>query len=195
MAIIDVEDVTDYLSLSYASTAASTAAVEAIIGGLEADLQGYIRRPLVPTSFTETDPDIRVDRGTIKVRNQPVISIASFTIDGVAQVDGTNYVRERYGVSSIDFLSVPALGTLRPALSISYTAGLPGDDPASEFGAFVKAKLVQKAAAIVNKVVREDSAGTSSTSVEGTSLRWDTTETWSEQELKRFDRWKRRFVR
>lgn len=170
--------------------------LESILEGLEADLREYLGRPLVVGPFTEENP--RVDRlGQVRVRNTPLRTVTAFTIDATA-IPSDQYQIKTWGLTGIapSFLPSPLISPV-PTVSIAYTAGLRGDDPDDPdgFGQVVRTRLIRKALAVYNKVIREDQAGVDSSSIEGTTIKWATTETWSEEELARFRRWKKRTVR
>lgn len=189
---IGVNDVTDYLQVSWETGTAPSLAASAIIDGLEADLRGWLRRPLAVAQFVERSPDVRVTGGgLLRVTQTPVVEVLSLSVDGRAAVLGSEFDLRREGIAYFG----PRWGYTD--LVVDYRAGLTGDDPGSDFGSFLRSQMIRKAAAVCNKVVREDQAGLDSLSVEGTTYRWSSAagETWADDELKRFARFRRRVKR
>lgn len=198
MPIIAAADVGTYMAQPIAA-GAQTNALTSIIEGLEGDLETYLKRPIVPT--TVTDEEVSVNRdGKVFLRQSPVLSVTTFTVDGTA-VDVAQYAVETWGINDVwpGFLPFPLISPA-PALLVTYEAGLPGDDPTSAFGKKAKGVLLRAAARDFNQVVREDLAGVSRASVEGTSLEFHGgvragAGGLTETELDGFKRWKRRTVR
>lgn len=95
MPIIAHGDLAAYMGRTIAAGAAQTSATS-IIEGLEADLETYLKRPIVPTAIT--DEVVKVDRdGRIYLRATPVVSVAGFTLNGTA-VDADTYAVETWGL-------------------------------------------------------------------------------------------------
>lgn len=196
MAIIDVEALSVYMNLSLAGGA--SAAASAIIDGLEADLEAYLRRPLVET--TVTDEAVKVDRrGNVRFKKTPVRSVTAFSIDGTA-VSDASWSAESWGLSNLSAVHLAGpLGT-DPVLTASYVAGLPGEDPTDEFTRKARATLLRAAARDVNQVVRQDAAGLATLLVEGTQMSFHGgvkggAGGLTDEEKAQFSRWKRRVVR
>lgn len=192
MSIITPEDVRVYLNHSTMSGGASPAC-QAIIDGLQGDLEAFLGRPVTVREFTEEPviPSIGF-QGRIKLRRTPVVSVDSVTADGVAV--GTGYYSVKpWGLSSVTFVGTVGTLTSPPVLSVTYTAGLDGENPDDPFGMVVKGKLLRAAAREYAKVVQEGNVGVESVSVEGESIRYaQGIDGWSEDELKSMIRWKRR---
>lgn len=194
--LITVGDLTDYMNLSL-DTGATTAA-SAIIDGLEADLEAYVRRPLVPTEITAEV--VRVDgRGKVLFKKTPVLSVASFSIDATV-VSPAGYVVETWGLSQLSGVGLVSPFAAPPVLTASYVGGLPGDDPTDVWTRKARATLLRAAARDVNQVVRQDAAGVARLSVEGTAMDFHGGVKagkggLTEDEKAEFNRWKRRIVR
>ncbi len=192
MPIISSTDLGAYLGRPIAAGAQANAATS-IIDGLEADLETYLKRPLVPTTVEDEVVKIGED-GKVYLKATPVASVSAFTIDGVA-VDVVDYAVERWGFTTWTSVG-PTLNLAAPSILASYVGGLSGDDPTSEFGRKAKATLLRAAARDFNQVVREDLAGVSRASVEGTSLDFHGTGGGlTDAEKESFKKWKRRTVR
>lgn len=198
MPIITPADLGTYMARTITAGAHEDAVAE-MIDGLEGDLAAYLKRPVVPTDFT--DEAVEVTRsGQVYLKRSPVISVASFTVDGVA-LDATWYTVKDYGLHDVwpGFLPSPLIQPA-PTLLVSYRAGLPGDDPTTDFGRKARGVLLRAAVRDFNQVVREDLAGVARGSVEGTSLEFHGgvkagAGGLTESELESFKRWKRRTVR
>lgn len=197
MAIIDHADLAGYLGRSIAAGAHQTAVTE-IIDGLEGDLEAHLKRPLVPTDIEDEVVEIR--GGKVFPKATPVISVASFTVDGVA-IESTQYDLKEWGLLDIwpGFLPSPLISPA-PEILLSYRGGLPGDEPTSAFGRKARATLLRAAARDYNQVVREDLAGVARAGVEGTNLEFHGgvragAGGLTDDEKKQFDRWKRRILR
>lgn len=198
-AIIDAQDLARYLKRAIVADSAEALAADEIIDGLEADLETYLKRPLVPT--TVTDEVVSVNRdGRIFLKATPVVSVTTFTVDGTA-VDVAQYAVETWGINDVwpGFLPSPLISP-EPALLATYVGGLPGDDPTSAFARKARATLLRAAARDYNQVVREDLAGVSRASVEGTSLEFHGgvragAGGLTDAEMESFKKWKRRTVR
>lgn len=109
--VIDVEDLTDFMS-GIDLTAEQRAAAEDIIEGVEGQLALYLNRPLVPTTTTQTvkvGPD-----GYLQLKNTPVTAVTSVTwpygnITGYVISDGAVEMPSLYYGASV---------------TITYTGGL-----------------------------------------------------------------------
>lgn len=173
-------------------------AVEDIIQGLEDDLQSYLRRPLVPVVVV--DEKVTYRDGKIRLSKTPLVSVEGFTIAGTP-VDASNYVVESWGLSGVWSIFGPSsLLVPDPVLLVSYTGGLPGDDPESEFGRLVRSKLKRAAMRDAAQVVLEKAPGLARLSVEGTSMEFTGGAKageggWLESEKASFTRFRRRIVR
>lgn len=195
MAIITAEDLATYMARELANEAAATEIIE----GLEADLEAYLKRPLVPTVVTDEVVTV-VGSGTVYPRSTPVISVESFTIDGTL-IDPTQYGIRPFGIVDLVAVGFPSpLISGAPALLLDYTGGLPGDDPEDPFTKKARATLLRAAARDYNQVVREDLAGVARAGVEGTNYEFHGgvkagAGGLTDDELARFSRWKRRIVR
>lgn len=191
ISVVSPEDVFDYLGQTPTDVMLTGASI--ILDGLQADLEAFLRKPIVPRTFTEDHRTIRLDScGRWRPRNLPILAVSSVTVDGVALV-----LDQDWSWAS-DWIGIGVRWTL--SASVTYTAGMDGDDPTSTFGAFLRAQLIRKAAAVVNKVIREDQAGLGTLQVEGTSYSWagviaGNRETWTDDELDRFRTYRRRIVR
>lgn len=197
MAIITAEELGTYMGREVPA-GAKAAAVQEIIDGLEGDLEGYLKRPLVPTAFE--DEEVSVRNGIVYPRWTPIISVEAFDYSGTA-VTADQYALKDYGLVDIwpGFLPSPLISPA-PLLLLSYTAGLPGDDPTSAFGRKARATLLRAAARDYNQVVREDLAGLARAGVEGTNYEFHGgvragAGGLTEDERAQFKRWKRRTVR
>ncbi len=197
MPIIDATDLGNYLAREI-PVGVQAAAADEIIAGLEGDLSGHLKRPLVPTDYT--DEVVKVRGGIVYPRWTPVISVSSFTVDGTT-IDPGQYEVRPHGLVDIfpGFLPSPLISPA-PTLLLSYRAGLPGDDPTEAFTRKARATLLRAAARDFNQVVREDLAGVARSAVEGSSLEFHGgvkagAGGLTEDEKAQFDRWKRRIVR
>lgn len=194
MAVISTEDLRVYLNLS-ALSAGQTLAASAIIDGLEADLEAYLKRPLVET--TVEDEVVTMDRrGTIRLRETPVRSVTVFSVDGTAQ-DASTYEVVSWGLKDVfpGFMPSPLISPA-PVLLATYVAGLDGEDPTSVFGRQARGVLLRVAAREFNRAVRQDAEGLERLSVEGTSMSFvNPGGGLSEEDLAKFTRWKKRVVR
>ena len=194
MALVSVDDLVEYLGLSTLSTAASAAA-GAILDGLEGEMETYLGRALEET--TVEDEEVKVDRrGFIRFSRLPVRSVASISVDGDL-LAATAYKVENWGVSDIFPGFLPSsLISPEPTISVSYVAGLPGEDPTSPFGKTARGVLKRAAARILNQTVRQDAAGLKALTVEGTALNFSyPDEGLTEGDKKAIQRHKRRVVR
>lgn len=200
MALISVEDVVIYMSRAYDANAASTTAASAIVDGLEADLETYLKRPLVEEDVVDEEAQIDPRSGLVRLARTPVISVSSLAIDGAVQA-ASSYTVKAWGIKDVfyPFLPNPLIAS-EPVVTVSYRGGLPGADEGSAFGKKARATLKRAAARDVAQVVFEQAAGVARFSVEGTSVEFHggvkagagglTTD-----ELKAFDRWRRRVAR
>ena len=197
MAIITVQDLAVYLGRSIPAGEHANAATE-IIEGLEGDLEAFVKRPISETVVA--DEVVTVRHGMIFLRQTPVRSVASFTVDGTVQ-DVDWYEVETWGLRPVASIGFPSpLVSPSPVLLVSYTAGLPGEDPTSAFGRKARATLLRAAARDYNQVVREDLAGVARAGFEGTNLEFHGGVAagaggLTERELSQFVRWKRRLAR
>lgn len=191
--LISVDDLKVYMALDLGASASAGAAV--IIDGLEGDLEAHLKRPLVPTEVE--DEIVKVDaRGRIYLAKTPVRSVATFTVDGDL-VAADRYEIVPWGMTDVwpGFMPSPMISPA-PVLLVSYLGGLPGDDPLDVFTRKATGVLLRAAAREVNAVIRQDAAGLESLAVEGTSMRFHNPGGGlTDDELKGFDRWKRRISR
>jgi hypothetical protein len=195
MAIITAEDLATYMARELANEAAATE----IIDGLEADLEAYLKRPLVPTEIT--DEEVTIDTlGRVYTKATPVSAVAAFTVDGTA-VSADAYLIRPYGLTYVSPVFLPSpLISPAPVMLLDYTGGLPGDDPTDPFTRKARATLLRAAARDYNQVVREDLAGVARAGVEGTNLEFHGgvkagAGGLTEDEMAKFNRWKRRIAR
>lgn len=180
-------------SLNRAFTDGQQTAVEDILQGLEDDLQTFLKRPLVPTVVTDEVATYR--EGTIRLKKTPVQSVESFTIDGTA-VATTSYDVKPWGLTSTWASFGPGTVLQDAVLLVSYTGGLPGDDPESDFGRAVRSKLRTAAKRIAVQEVIEKAVGVDRISVEGTSISFiGAGGGWLDSELAALARFKRRIAR
>lgn len=198
MPIITATDLGTYMGREVDPGVGAASATE-IIAGLEADLAAYLKRPLVPTAVEDEVVKV-VGCGTIYPKNTPVLTVEAFTIDGDA-VDAALYEVRPFGLVDITaiFLPSPLISTA-PVVLLSYTAGLPGDDPTDPFTTAARATLLRAAARDYNQVHREDLAGVARSGVEGTNLEFHGgvragAGGLTDDEKARFNRWKRRVLR
>jgi hypothetical protein len=195
MAIIDATDLATYMGRELADEAAATEIIE----GLEADLEAYLKRPLVPTIITDEVVTV-VGHGTVYPKSTPVLSVEAFTLDG-SPIDSTSYAIRPFGLVDLVSIGFPSpLITGAPVLLLDYTAGLPGDDAADAFTRKARATLLRAAARDYNQVVREDLAGVARAGIEGTNYEFHGgvkagAGGLTDDEMARFSRWKRRTVR
>lgn len=195
--IIDVEALRVYMKLTSWETGASAAADE-IIDGLEADLEAFVRRPLVSTEVT--DEVVKIDRrGRAQFKNTPVRSISEFKIDGDVVVE-TAYTVETWGISNVTAFGFSSPLGAQPVVLASYVGGLPGEDPTDGFTRKARATLLRAASRDVNQVVRQDAAGVARLTVEGTSIEFHGgvkagAGGLTQDEKDQFLRWKRRITR
>jgi len=197
MPIITPVDLGKYLARPIAAGAQANAATE-IIDGLEGDLAAYLKRPIAPAEFE--DEEVTVSGGVIYPRHTPILSVAGFSY-GETEITDDQYVLRSYGLVDIwpGFVPDPIIA-VPPPLLLSYTAGLPGDDPTTDFGRKARGVLLRAAARDFNQVVREDLAGVARAVIEGTDLGFHGgvragAGGLTETELEGFKRWKRRTVR
>lgn len=188
--IADVLELRTYMGLP-ALSSTQEAAADAILRGLQNDLEAYLGRPATIREFTEAP---RIDRhGNVSLRWTPVLEIASLTVDGSA-VDSTMYLFRSWGLKNL-FVADPSFGLTEPVVAVTYRAGLDGRNEGDPFGRSVKPKLLRAAAREFNQVVREDAAGVSRFSVEGTSISFVGEGGWLPSELESLRRWKKRTAR
>lgn len=186
MAIITPTDITDYLALSVLSGPKLTAA-SVMIDGLVGDLEAFLGRPATIRTFTESPRLPDPWAGVIKLRNQPVRAISLLTANSVPI---TVYTFENSGLSS---MALPTGGVYPPAISVTYTAGLRGDDLADDFGRAVRGPLLRVAARSWSKVIKDDAVGVSRIGVEGYSTSYEVPlDGWTRDELWSLSRWKLR---
>lgn len=196
-AIIDAQDLAGYMKRTITPNSEDETAANEIIDGLEADLEAYLKRPIVPTVVANEKVKI-TPTGKAFLSATPVVTVTSFAYDGTAI---ENYSLESYGFSGLSSVFTPptlAGPTIFPL--VSYTGGLPGDDPASTFGKKARAVLLRVANRDFNWVVRQDLGGVSLANVEGTQLSAaggvkGGRGGFHEDELEGFIRWKRRRAR
>ena len=196
-AIIDAQDLAGYLKRAIVVDSEEEAAANEIIDGLEGDLETYLGRPLVPTTVVDEEFRIRAG-GKVFLSATPVTDISAVSYGGQAI---ENYSRESYGMSGLSFIATPPVisgPTTYPV--VSYTGGLPGDDPTTAFGRKARGVLLRAAARDFNWVVRQDLAGVSLAQVEGTQLSATGGVKGGaggllQDELDGFARWKRRRAR
>jgi len=195
--IIDAQDLAGYMKRPIAAESDEANAADEIIDGLEGDLEAYVKRPIVPTAVVDEEFSIS-HRGKVFLSATPVVEVTAVSYDGAAIA---NFTRESFGLSGLSFLGTPPAisgQTIRPI--VSYTGGLPGDDPATSFGRKARGALLRIAARDFNWVVRQDLAGVSLANVEGTQLSAaggvkGGRGGFMEDELEAFARWKRRRAR
>ena len=153
MSIITVADITTYMDISLTNTQEDAA--ELIIEGLQAELEAYLRRPVVPTSFTETYrlPDtfgvvanehyyqttytdaalmstsIRYTPVyTIYLKNSPVVSIEELTLTPPS-TGASAVVLEEHNNYVVREYGVDIVGSTANSLAtVEYTAGLDGEN-------------------------------------------------------------------
>lgn len=196
MAIIDVDDLADYMNLSIEGGQATAASI--IIDGLEADLEAYVRRPLVRTEVE--DETVKVDAaGRVRFRHTPVREVTSFSVDGVA-VTADSWTAETWGLSGLSFVHLSSPLQTDPVLLASYVAGLPGEDLDDPFTRKARATLLRAASRDFNQVIRQDAAGIARLGIEGTSMDFHGgvkagAGGLTENELEGFKRWRRRVFR
>lgn len=193
--VISVEDVVVYMARHFDSTAASTTAASAIIDGLEADLEAYLKRPLVEEDVT--DEVAKVDRrtGQVRLARTPVVSADALTVDGVL-VPATDYRVETYGITEVFTPFWPVSpNAVDPVVLVSYRGGLPGQDPTSAFAKKARGVLLRAAARDITQVVFEQASGVSRLAVEGTTIDFQGKGGLTDAEKAEFSRWKRRVVR
>lgn len=168
MALVTVEDVTDYMALSFVEGHASVTAASAIIDGIEADLRTYVRRPIVETSFVDQVVTIRRDGGVL-LTNTPVKEVTAFSVDGEA-IDLDEYEVTAWGFHvRWPFMASPLISP-RPVVLVSYVGGLPGNDATSDFGRQARAVIKRAAARDIAQVVIEKAPGVARFNVEGTDI-------------------------
>lgn len=139
-----------------------------VLDGLVASLETYAGRPLIETSVTEVRGPHR--GGDLILRKRPVTSVESVTATpyrGGAPVAATVW-SEAAGIGLTD---LPAAYQL----TIVYTAGVPGGEPAAKFA-------VLEAAARILRRIEQDEDGLESVAQEGYRVKF-ITETFTEGEL------------
>lgn len=195
--LISASDVEDALGLSF--TPKQVAQVEAILDGLEADLEAFLKRPLVPTLVE--DEGVTPGETGIHLRSTPVREVHEIKVQGAAIVP-LGYVVNAWGLSDVSWLwAYPVdLITGLPLVTITYTGGLAGDDPRDLFARKARTGLLRAAKRIVYQEVLERAPGVARMNVEGTQI--DFTGGvhageggWLEGELAAFRRWKKRIIR
>lgn len=196
-AIIEAQDLAGYMKRAIAANSDEATAANEIIDGLEGDLETYLKRPIVPT-VVENEAIEVTHSGKVFLSATPVVTITALSYNGTPI---TSYAQESYGFSGLSSIFTPPVlngPTIRPL--VSYTGGLPGNDPTSTFGKKARAVLLRAAARDFNQVIRQDLAGVARASVEGTSLEFHGgvkagAGGLTETELAGFQRWKRRRAR
>lgn len=188
--IVSPEDVRVYLNLS-ALSAGQTSAASAIIDGLEADAEEFFRRPVRIGTFTEAPPVRPNYDGRLRFRKTPVLSISAFSVDG-DPVTADYYNMTAWGVEDLRLVPGSSL-TSPPVLSVTYAAGLDGEDPEGDFGKPFRSKLLRASARVFAKVVKDDAIGVEDLSTEGYRARYVAGgEFWLQGELDSMSRWRRR---
>lgn len=199
-AIIDAQDLARYMKRTIQADSDEANAANEIIDGLEADLEAYVKRPISLVTVTNEEiPEVH-HPGKVFLRQTPVRDVTAVNYDGTVL---TGYSVETWGLSNVALVFLPPASSLSgsvPRPTVSYTAGLPGDDPTTTFGKKARAVLLRAAARDFNQVIRQDLAGVSRANVEGTSLEFHGgvragAGGMTDAELAGFQRWKRRRVR
>jgi len=153
MALITVSDITTYMDITF--TNVQEDAAQFVIEGLQAELEGYLRRPVEQVAFTEsyrvpdvgrgvvnnqyyynytTDPSssltspgiIYTPMYTLYLENSPVLSVSSVTLTPAsAGATTTAQVAERDYVTR-DYGIDLFNAYANDRIAVSYTAGLDG---------------------------------------------------------------------
>lgn len=170
-AVIDVGDLTDYMS-GIDLTAEQRSAADDVIDGVEQELSAYLNRPLTPVTVTETvTPE---HDGTLFLKNTPVQSVTSITwpygtITGWQVSEG--------GVT------IPLLYSL--PVTVTYTGGI----DASQINAIRLGVLRVAAREMQNR--HDDTLSVKELSTQGVPA---LPEGWQDGELRRLQRWKKRVL-
>lgn len=147
--LVSVADLTKYMDIRFSNR--QEEAAEFVLEGLQSELEGYLRRPIEPTEFTETyiiesnyvgvpTSSFFYNEGldttfntvsyfsppqTVYLRNSPVVSVDSVLIRQQTEIAGTAQVEGRDFVVrryGIDLYRAFA----NDEVTITYTAGLEG---------------------------------------------------------------------
>jgi hypothetical protein len=154
-----------------------------IVDGVQDQLEwGVLGRALEVQQVTESVP-LYPDESYVELTYTPVRSIQSVAVDGLTQ-PAISYSMERSGVQL--FLAFSPLGLAPSTVSVAYTAGL--GEPAVSAARLI---LLSRSARILNKVAN-DELGLASISVEGYSAKWLAEDSFTENEVKMVQAWKRR---
>ena len=148
--LVTVSDLSKYMDIRFSNR--QEEAAEFVLEGLQSELEGYLRRPVEPTEFTETYVmdsnhigvptssffydeayDVSYNTATqlqppntLYLRNSPVVSVESVVIRQQTQATGTAQTTGRdYVVRryGIDLFRAYA----NDEVTVTYTAGLGGD--------------------------------------------------------------------
>lgn len=193
MAIITPADIATFLRLGTLNVD-QAAAAQSIIDGLVGDLEAFLGRPATIRQFTETPRFPVTWSGAINLRNRPVRSILAVAANGVPI---TAYFLDGMGLAGV---SLPPTSPWPPVVSVTYTAGLDGENIKDDFGRAVRGKLLRVAARSFAKIVKDDNIGVTSVSVEGYNVRYAgdvgnmnaSVDGWTDGELWSLSRWKQR---
>lgn len=196
--LVSVEDVTDYMALSFEEGSASATAASAIVQGIEGDLRTYLRRPLEET--TVTDEVVKIDsQGRVRLALDPLREVTAFSVDGTP-VEVTSYEVKPTGITvRWPFFASPLIAP-SPVILVSYIAGLTGEDPNSDFGRAARSAIKRVSARDVAQVVLEKAPGVARLNVEGTAIDFTGGVKagkggWFEEELKGLSRFRRKVYR
>lgn len=147
--LVSVADLTKYMDIRFSNR--QEEAAEFVLEGLQSELEGYLRRPVEPTEFTETyiidsnyvgvptssffyneslDTTFNTvtyfsPPQTVYVRNSPIISVDSVVIRQQTETTGTAQVEGRDFVVRRYGIDVYR-GFANDEVTITYTAGLDG---------------------------------------------------------------------
>lgn len=181
---ITVDEVERYVGHTFVG--AEVTAASALVEQVTSELELHLGRRIRVESHTETLP-VYPDRRFLELSHTPVVSVTSVMVDGEAWPAGT-WISERSGLHLLSSAAIAVSSNAdTPLATVVYEAGL-GDE------ADLSCRRVVLGA--VGRIVlkrRGDELGLESISVEGYSSTW-MSEGFTEEELRRVDRWRRRIV-
>lgn len=192
--IVDYPEIEARLKKTF--TTSQALAVQSALVGLEAEVEVFLDRPLVPTTITAevVRPPTQKYPGKLFFRRGPVRSISSITVDGTA-VDAADYARTPYGVRYFAPLAVWGGVNAEPEILATYEAGLDGDDRTTESGKAIAEVLIRAGSRIANQIL-DDSVGVATEDQEGYSVEYaDASQGLTEAERAMIRRFRRRVIR
>lgn len=192
--IVTADEIATALARDF--SAAETAAVEDLLQSLEDDLRTYLKRPLTPEVVVDEDVTAIYRDGKVRLKKTPVLSVQGVTIGGTP-IETWSYMVRPWGLDDVSAIFGPSSLILpAPQLLVSYTGGLPGDDPDSDFGRAVRSKIKAAAKRAVTQEIIEKAVGVDRLSVEGTSISFVNGKGgWMDSELAALSGYRRRIVR